>query len=144
MRAAARLGVPVTASEQYPASLGPTVFDLREWLAPEAAVAKLHFSCADEPAILERLAMGNRGQVILAGIEAHIGLLQSALGLKEKGYEPFVVIDASASRRPESEQAAWSRLRQAGVLTVNLEMVLFEWLRVAGTPAFDELVVLVR
>jgi len=144
MRAARRLEVPVIASEQYPKGIGPTVFDLREWLPPEGAVEKLHFSCADEPVILDRLAGTGRRQVVLAGIEAHICLLQSAIGLQEKGYEPFVVVDASASRRPENEEAAWIRLRQAGIPTVSVEMVVFEWLRVAGTPAFKELVALVK
>lgn len=144
MRAATRLGVPVVASEQYPQGIGPTVFDLREWLPPDGAHAKLHFSCADEPVILDHLVGGGRRQVVLAGIEAHICVLQSALGLKEKGYDPFVVTDASASRRPENEEAAWQRLRQAGIPTVTIEMVLFEWLRVAGTPAFKELVALVK
>jgi nicotinamidase-related amidase len=144
MRAACRLDVPVVVSEQYPRGIGPTVFDLREWMPPEGAIAKLHFSCADEPSILDRLAESGRRQVVLAGIEAHICVLQSALGLKEKGYEPFVVTDASASRRPENEEAAWLRLRQAGIATVTTEMVLFEWLRVAGTPAFKELSALVK
>lgn len=144
MRMARRLDVPVVASEQYPQGIGPTIFDLREWLPPEGAVAKLHFSCADEPVLLDRLASSGRRQVVLAGIEAHICVLQSALGLKEKGFDPFVVTDASASRRPENEDAAWQRLRQAGIPTVTLEMVLFEWLRVAGTPAFKELVALVK
>lgn len=144
MRAAQRLEVPVVASEQYPQGIGPTIFDLREWLPPGGAVAKLHFSCADEPALLERLSTGNRRQVVLAGIEAHICVLQSALGLKEKGFDPFVVTDASASRRPENEVAAWERLRQEGIPTVTVEMVLFEWLRAAGTAAFKELVALVK
>ena len=144
MRAARRLEVPVNASEQYPRGIGPTVFDLREWLPLEGAIAKLHFSCADEPALLDWLAATGRRQVVMAGIEAHICLLQSAIGLKEKGYEPFVVTDASASRRPENEDAAWRRLGQAGIPTVSVEMVLFEWLRVAGTPAFKELVALVK
>jgi nicotinamidase-related amidase len=144
MRAARRLEIPVIASEQYPKGIGPTVFDLREWLPAEGAIPKLHFSCADEPALMDRLTATGRRQVVMAGIEAHICLLQSAIGLKEKGYEPFVVVDASASRRPENEAAAWLRLRQAGIATVSAEMVLFEWLRVAGTPAFKELVALVK
>lgn len=144
MRAARRLEIPVVASEQYPQGIGPTMVDLREWLPAEGALPKLHFSCADEPAIVERLTSGGRRQVVLAGIEAHICVLQSALGLKSAGFEPFVVTDASASRRPENEAAAWERLRQAGIPAVTVEMVLFEWLRAAGTPAFKELVGLVK
>lgn len=144
LRAAQLLKVPVVASEQYPRGIGPTMVDLREWLPPEGAIAKMHFSAADEPAIVERLEAIDRPQVVLAGIEAHICVLQTALGLRERGQEVFVVTDASASRRAENEEAAWARLREAGVNLVSTEMVLFEWLRVAGTPEFKELVALVK
>ncbi|MDR3439211.1 hydrolase [Telmatospirillum sp.] len=144
MRAAQRLGVPITVSEQYPKGIGATIFDLREWIPAEGAIAKLHFSCVDEPAIVGRLDAGARRQVVIAGIEAHICVLQSALGFKDRGYDVFVVTDACASRRPENEEAAWLRLREAGVATVTAEMVLFEWLCEAGTPEFKELVALVK
>jgi nicotinamidase-related amidase len=144
MRSASKLDVPILVSEQYPQGIGPTLFDLREWLPEGGTFAKTHFSCADEPAILQRLADSQRPQVVLAGIEAHICVLQTAFGLRDKGFEVFVVADASASRRPESEEAAWARLRQGGVSVVSTEMVLFEWLRVAGTPQFKELVALVK
>jgi nicotinamidase-related amidase len=144
LRAARRLGVPTVVSEQYPAGIGPTVVDLRDWLPPEGAIAKRHFSCTDEPMIHQRLADSGRRQMILAGIEAHICVLETALGLKMGGSEVFVVADACASRRTESEDLAWSRLRQAGVSLVSLEMVLFEWLRVAGTPEFKELSALIK
>jgi nicotinamidase-related amidase len=144
MRAATRLGVPVVVSEQYPKGIGPTVFDLREWLPAGGAIAKTHFSCVDEPAVFEPLAAGDRRQVVMAGIEAHICVLQTALALKERGFEVFVATDASASRRTENEQAAWQRLRAAGVGTVTVEMVVFEWLRQAGTPEFKDLVALVK
>jgi nicotinamidase-related amidase len=144
MRAAQRLGVPIVVSEQYPAGIGPTVFDLRTWMPSQGAMAKMHFSCADDPAIVDALRQLDRRQVVIAGIEAHVCVLQSALGLKELGFQPFVVADASASRRPESEALAWSRLGAAGVGLVSREMVVFEWLRVAGTAEFKELIALVK
>jgi nicotinamidase-related amidase len=144
LRFASRLAVPVVASEQYPAGIGPTVFDLRQWLPAEGAISKQHFSCADVPAIVDRLATSDRRQVVLAGLEAHVCVLQSAIGLHEKGYEMFVVADACASRRAENEQLAFSRLSRAGINLVSLEMVLFEWLRVAGTPEFKELSALIK
>lgn len=142
MRAARMLKVPVVVSEQYPRGIGATIFDLREWLPPEGAVTKMHFSAADEPAVVQRLT--GRPQVVVAGIEAHICVSQTALGLRAKGHEVFVVADASASRRVENEQMAWTRLGQAGIPVVSTEMVLFEWLRVAGTPEFKELVALIK
>jgi nicotinamidase-related amidase len=144
LRIARRLQVPALVSEQYPKGIGPTVADLQEWLPPEGAFAKTHFSCADDPAILQRLSAFGRPQVVMAGVEAHVCILQTALDLTERDFDVFVVAEASASRRLESEEMAWGRLRQAGVPLVTVEMVLFEWLRVAGTPEFKELTALIR
>jgi len=144
MRAAQRLGVPTLVTEQYPKGLGPTMVDLRPYLPEEGALPKLHFSAAADPAILARLKGLGRDQVVVAGIETHICVLQTALDLPALGFQPMVVADACGSRRIESEQMAWSRMRQCGVQLLSLEMALFEWLGEAGTPEFKELSALVR
>jgi nicotinamidase-related amidase len=144
MRAAHRLDIPIVVSEQYPQGIGSTIVDLRPWLPAEGALPKTHFSCADEPAIMDRLEATGRPQCVLAGVEAHICVLQTALDLRGKGLEVFVVADACASRRAASEDMAWGRLRQAGVAVVSVEMVVFEWLRVARTAEFKELSALIK
>jgi nicotinamidase-related amidase len=144
MEAAGRLGVPILVSEQYPKGLGPTVPALAA-LAPTGTVAeKLHFSCAADPGWRGRFERLDRRQAVLAGVEAHVCVLQTALGLKAAGYEPAVVADATASRRPESKAMAFDRLRQNGVEVVTTEMVLFEWLGQAGTAEFKALSGLIR
>ena len=144
MRGAVRLGLPLVISEQYPKGLGPTAGELLE-LAPEGAVMeKLHFSCAADPAILERLRSFGRDQVVLAGIEAHVCVLQSALGLKAAGFEVAVVADACSSRSPANFELAMARLAAGGVQVVSVEMVLFEWLHRAGTPEFKDLSALIK
>ncbi|MBF0306728.1 MAG: hydrolase [Alphaproteobacteria bacterium] len=145
MAAARELAVPLLVSEQYPKGIGPTMFDLRELAPPEAVVEKLHFSCAHEPAVMERIAAAaGRRQIVMAGIEAHVCVLQSALGLKERGYEVFVVTDACSSRQQANADAAFRRMRDNGIETVTIEMVLFEWLHRAGTPEFKRLLPLVK
>jgi len=144
LRAARRLEIPLLVSEQYPRGIGPTVVDLRDWAGPEVTVEKTHFSCAAEPEVMARIEALRRPQIVIAGIEAHICVQQTALGLKEKGYEVFVVADACASRKAENEALAMARLRQAGVEIVSTEMVVFEWLQKAGTPDFKELSALIR
>lgn len=144
LRAAVRLGIPITASEQYPRGLGPTVGELKALLPDGAAVEKIHFSCAAEPAILDRLEGMGRKQVVIAGIEAHVCVLQSALGLKQKGFEVFVVADACSSRVTANHQAALARLAANGVHVVSVEMAVFEWMHRAGTPEFKELVGLIK
>ena len=144
MRAAVRLGIPLVVSEQYPKGLGQTVGELLE-LAPAGSVmAKLHFSCASDTAILERFQGLGRKQMVIAGIESHVCVLQSALGFKAEGFEPVVVADACSSRTDVSYQTAMLRLAANGVQVVTVEMVIFEWLHRAGTPEFKELSALLK
>ncbi len=144
MRAAARLGVPLVVSEQYPQGLGATVPELRA-LAPESArIAKLSFSCADDPALRQRIREAQRSLIVIAGLEAHVCVLQSALGLQQAGYQIVVVADAISSRTPANRDAALQRLRENGVEVATTEMVLFEWLGQAGTPEFKELSRLIK
>jgi nicotinamidase-related amidase len=144
LRAAARRDIPVIVSEQYPKGLGPTMGELLELAPAGAVVGKIHFSCAAEPAIMDRLTALNRRQVVVAGIEAHVCVLQTVLGLQEAGYEVFVVADACSSRQPANHQAAMERLRQAGAGIVTVEMVVFEWLHRAETPEFKDLLRLIK
>ncbi|MGE4279479.1 MAG: hydrolase [Magnetospirillum sp.] len=144
LRAAERLAVPVTISEQYPKGLGPTMGELLA-LAPDGVVVeKLHFSCAEEPAILSRLQGFARRQVVVCGAESHVCVLQTCLGLKAQGFDVFVVADACSSRKQSNHDLAMNRLTQAGVSVVSTEMVVFEWLHVAGTPSFKDLIKLVK
>ena len=144
IRAARRLEIPVLASEQYPKGLGSTVVDLRQEIAEADIIAKTHFSAAADPHILARIEAFGRRQIVIAGIEAHVCVLQSAIDLAERGFQPAVAMDSCASRRGESEQMAWGRLRQERVPLVSVEMAIFEWLHQAGSPEFKELSTLIR
>jgi nicotinamidase-related amidase len=139
--AAKRLAVPVLVSEQYPKGLGPTV----EALAGAGTVlAKMSFSCAADPGIAGALERLGRRQIVLCGIESHVCVLQTALGLKAKGYEVAVVWDAVSSRKPADKDLAAGRLRRNDVDLIGTEMAIFEWLGVAGTPEFKELSALIK
>ncbi|MDP6108704.1 MAG: isochorismatase family protein [Rhodospirillales bacterium] len=85
-----------------------------------------------------------RCQAVIAGIETHVCVLQTAFDLIERGHDTFVVADAVTSRTPLNRQTALDRMKEAGVTIVTTEMVVFEWLRIAGTPEFKELSALVR
>jgi len=144
LRAATRLGLPVVISEQYPKGLGATVGEVMEWAPDGGVMEKLHFSCAADEAILARFKETGRDQIVMAGIESHVCVLQSALGFQQAGFKPLVVADACASRDPANYQAAMARLAAAGVGIVTVEMVIFEWLHRAGTPEFKELSPLIK
>jgi nicotinamidase-related amidase len=144
MRAAERLSIPTLVSEQNPKGLGPTIIDLRE-LAPSGSVfSKMSFACTGEMEFLERLGALGRKQVVVAGIESHVCVTQTALGLKASGYEVFVASDACSSRRPESYDAAMRRMIAAGIDLVTVEMAVFEWMGKAGTQEFKDLLPLIK
>lgn len=136
--AAGLLGVPVLVSEQYPQGLGRTVEAVRRALpAGTIPVEKTEFSCAPVPEFAARLAALGRTQVVLAGMETHVCVAQTALDLRSRdGGSVWVAADATGSRRPEDARIALERLRAAGVGITTAEAVVFEWLRRAGTPEF--------
>ena len=135
---AQRLEIPVGATVQYPAGLGPTVSELGARLNPESIVEKIHFSAVAD-GCLEQLPGFARRQVVLTGTEAHVCVLQTALGLRGLGKEVFVVAEAVGSRRAEDKELALARLRQEGCRIVSREMVAFEWLQKAGTDMFRQI-----
>lgn len=124
--AARGLGIAVLGTEQNPAGLGPNDARLRERCA--STLAKMQFdACAD--GLLDALPREAPLDVVIAGCEAHVCLLQTALGLLRAGHRAWVVAPACASRRAEDRALAMQRLRQAGAVIVSVEMVVFEWLR---------------
>jgi nicotinamidase-related amidase len=142
--AAKRLGIPVLLTEQYPKGLGHTVSDLAKVADGLMVLEKLHFSCMEDKDFAAAFRALGRRQAVIAGMEAHICVMQTAATLMEEGYEVFVVTDATSSRTLESEKACLDRLSSGGAGIVTTEMVVFEWLGEAGTPAFKELLPLIK
>jgi isochorismate hydrolase len=144
-QAAKKLDVPVMASEQYPAALGRTVPELRLYLEDASAYfPKMCFSVVGCEPLYTRLARTARRQVLLAGVEAHVCVLQSALAFMDKGFSVAVVADAVSSRREWDRDMALRRMDKHGVELVTTEMVIFEWLKVAGTPEFKAVQSLIK
>ena len=147
LNAARALEVPVTVSEQYPKGLGHTVPGLKALTGNAPVFEKLAFSCWKDAALKDHLIAHhehNRPLLILAGLEAHVCVLQTAVDLATAGFAVFAVADAMSSRAPLSHALALDRMRQSGVSVVNTEMVVFELLRQAGTTEFKALSALVR
>jgi isochorismate hydrolase len=130
------LQVPVWGTEQSPDKLGPSLPAIGAACA--RTLAKIDFD-ATAAGLLEMLQPGRdagRGNVVIAGCEAHVCLLQTALGLLAAGFAVWVVNDACGSRRASDHAAATARLARAGAQIVTTEMVGFEWLRRADHAAF--------
>ena len=144
LRAASRNAVPVMLTEQYPQGLGATVPAIRSAAEAAPIFPKVHFSCMEDTKFERHFKSLGRKQAVVAGMEAHICVMQTAASMVEEGYEVFVVSDATASRTAESERACLRRLSASGISIVTTEMVVFEWLGQAGTPAFREMLPLIR
>ena len=139
------LQIPVTISEQYSKGLGHTVSEL----ATNSAVTfeKLSFSCWRDATMKEhfiKLHDGGRPLLIVAGIEAHVCVLQSCIDLYNAGFGVFVVADAVSSRKVDSATLAFERLKQIGIQVINSEMAIFELLEKAGRAEFKTLSALIK
>ena len=141
--AARVLGVPVVGTEQNPRGLGPNVEPVRALC--DAIVAKLAFDACEDGlcAKIDELAPRVR-HVVVAGCEAHVCLLQTALGLLRHERRVWVVEAACGSRRPVDHRLAMQRLQQAGATIVSPEMVLFEWMGSSTHPHFRQVLEIVK
>lgn len=142
--AARELNVPVLVSEQYPQGLGGTDPRLGALPVTATVVPKLTFSCCRDAGFQGQLERLRRAQIVLCGMETHVCVLQTALDLRERGYDVFAVEDAVGSRRQSSKQLGLARMRDRGIDVVDSEMVVFEWAERAGTDQFRALSRLVK
>ncbi|MEK6257678.1 MAG: isochorismatase family protein [Planctomycetota bacterium] len=136
-------GVPVTATEQYPQGLGPTVAALAELISERPS--KKRFSaveCTGWPTAAN--AIDDRFQIVVAGMESHVCVLQTVLDLLAAGYQTTVVADAIAARGDLDHPFALERMANSGATITTAEAVLFEWCESAAAPEFKQLSALVK
>jgi len=163
-QAAQLLQIPVMGTEQNPSKLGENAPELKALC--QRTLAKMQFSGVEEglgewlrppvkppagnarslPKHLQKPSNTptERSTIVIAGCEAHVCLLQTALHLLEDEFDVWVVTDACSSRTERNRDAAFDRLAGAGVELVTTEMVLFEWLRSAEHPQFKALQALIK
>lgn len=137
---AQEIEIPFLITEQYPKGLGSTMVDLRQIAGQEQNYyTKTEFSCARNTQIMSQIKNTGKKQIILAGVETHICILQTALDLQQMGYDVFVVSDACSSRQPLQGIVALQRLLHNQIEVVTTEMVIFEWLEKSDNPKFKEI-----
>ncbi|MDO9165357.1 MAG: isochorismatase family protein [Rhodoferax sp.] len=158
------MAVPVWGTEQNPSKLGENLAEVKALC--NQTLSKMHFSGVEEglgewlrppakpvagnarslPKHLQKPAaeVPERNTVVIAGCEAHVCLLQTALDLLEDEFDVWVVTDACSSRTERNRDAAFDRLAGAGAELVTTEMVAFEWLRTAEHPAFKSVQALIK
>ena len=132
--------VPVTGTEQTPRKLGSNVEPIKTLC--DLTVDKVHFDASAEGRIGPLPA--GRNHVVLAGCEAHVCVMQTALGLVERGLQVWVVRDAVGSRKHADRDAALARMRDEGIRIVTTEMVAFEWARRGDTAEFRQMLRLIK
>lgn len=138
------LGVPVIVTEQYTKGLGFTVEPLKGLFSNFEPLEKISFSCCDNDQFSSKLKTTGKKYVIIAGIETHVCVLQTAMDLLEKGYTPVVAEDCVSSRKPNDKRIALARMEKFGAIITTCESILFELARFAGTDPFKTISKLVK
>ena len=136
--------IPIIVNEQYKKGIGETIPSLRELVDEYPHFEKTTFSCCGNDDGLNAIKSAGKKIVILAGIETHVCVLQTALDLLEEGFQPVLVTDCVNSRKSKDKEMAISRLIQAGVIPTTYESLLFELTQNAKNPVFKDISKLVK
>ena len=138
------LAIPILWVEQNPRGLGPTIPEIADILSNIQPISKMSFSSCRNDRFVQALKALNRKQVLIAGIEAHVCVYQTAAELVDLGYEVQVVADAVSSRNMENKEIGLQRMRDSGVSLTSVETALFELLKVAEGEQFKEILKIVK
>ena len=134
--AAAELELPTVVTEQYPKGLGHTVAAVADKLQNHKVFEKTSFSCMSQAEIADAVLSTGRGQIILAGVEGHVCVLQTALDLLAAGKEVFIVQDAVSSRSLNDCRVALDRLAMEGAVITTVETVVMELIKGSRHKSF--------
>lgn len=138
------LEVPIFCNQQYTEKLGDTLPFLFSLLPSKEVYEKRAFSCCDNPTLLHVLKQSGAKSVIVAGIEAHVCVLQTVLDLIFHGYTPVVVVDAVGSRHRQNLEIALKRMEKEGAIVTTVESILFELMQTSTHPHFKAISALVK
>lgn len=138
------LDLPILCTEQNPKGLGPTVPEIAAHLPAAQSISKFSFGCCACEDFMRSLQATARRNILIAGIETHVCVYQTAVELFAKGYGVEVVADACSSRTLQNKQTGLEKMRDAGVALTSVETALFELLKVAEGPLFKQILSIVK
>ena len=144
LRGARILGLPLIITEQTPEKLGPTIPELVPFTEGIRPIWKENFSCMAALLFQQELAAAGRRVILLAGIETHVCVYQTAMDLMDAEYQVQVVTDCVSSRTLRNRDLALQRMEQEGARLTTTEMVLFELLQTAAHAKAREIFRLVK
>jgi nicotinamidase-related amidase len=140
IRLANLLPLPVVLSTQYAKGLGQTIPEIASLLPNVKAVDKLEFGCFGNGEFCSAISvLAGRNTLLLCGMEAHICVMQTALGALNQGLNVHVAADAVSSRTELNWKMGLERMKEAGAVLSSAEMMIYELLSKAGTAAFKEM-----
>jgi nicotinamidase-related amidase len=138
------MNVPLLVTQQYTKGLGNTVEEIKNNLGDFSYFEKLTFSCYRDESFIKELDRSGKRNIIIAGIESHVCVLQTALDLLYNNFNPIIVTDAIGSRNENDMKIALWRMRDAGCIMTTTESMLFELCARAGTNEFKEIAKLIK
>ena len=144
LKAADLLEIPVVITEHCAEGIGHTVDQLLALTSNPVIIEKTHFCATREPNCIERFQTLNKSQAVVVGTEAHVCVLQTALGLQANGFQIAIPADAVSSRCAEDKALALERIKESGGMLATTEMVVFEWLKKGDTSAFKTLLPMIK
>ena len=120
------LNIPIIWMEQVPDKLGSTIPEIKDVLIDQKPIIKDVFSCMKNEEFNNQIKRINPNDIILAGIESHVCVYQTAMDLLEKKYNVHIVADAISSRISENKELGIERMILEGAMQTSVEMLLFE------------------
>ncbi len=146
IKAANILQIPVLATTQYAARIGALLPEIQAELGGVVPLDKLEFGCFDNGPIAEAAKQLPRevNTIVVCGVETHICIYQTVVGGLLQGYRMWVPADGVASRVEKNCQTGLARISEVGGIVANTEMIIYEWLHKAGTPAFKAILPFIK
>ncbi|MDO9529526.1 MAG: hydrolase [Syntrophales bacterium] len=144
IKGASVFGIPILAVEQTPDKLGSTIPEIDNLLSGIQHISKTNFNCCDNERFMRELKSLNRNQLLLTGIETHICVYQTTMGLLNMDYEVHIIADAVSSRTVRNRNIGLEKMQDGGASLTSTEIVLFELLKSAEHEKFREVIKIVK
>ena len=138
------LELPILWTEQRPEKIGPTISEVARLLPNIKLISKMSFSCCGNEKFMQEIKDLGRKQILIAGIETHVCVYQTAMDLVNLGYEVQVITDAVSSRTPQNKEIGFERIKAVGASLTGTETALFELLKVGEGTKFKEILGVIK
>ncbi|MBT3207811.1 MAG: hydrolase [Bacteroidetes bacterium] len=138
------LKIPLLITQQYTKGLGETIAPIKKLLGDYQTIEKSSFSCCDDEVFMQEISSNSKKNIIIAGIESHVCVMQTAIDLIEKGYQPIIVEDCVSSRHKKNKKIAIERMRSKGAIITGFESILFELCRYSNNEYFKSISKIVK